>query len=421
MHELLIDIFGENDAKLPSLYREVKPFVLARDFGIMPRDRPGSTGKSSEFYRFQLGPRTWSLPIHIHDKYVPSKWLTDHEKDAEGLATRLKMAGWERLVQQLIAPMKQGATTNLTSPSADDELPDLHLALCWQADGRYLIIHDRSSATAIALTWDADNLQVLGEASTRHLGVSEQDTVEAVVIPYEEGLIEPMPSERAGQMDELSRTIHWRYGTKLDHKFDALLLEACDRMAAIDGNLGIAYSGLRYNDAGGDDNWLAVKYGNFAWENGGYFRSNAQTLRSAPTEVHTLLGLLIHLQTCELSSAFNSCYGKPVVWSDVIGLFRQDGQYYFACCNSEDLSGPVYSVDITTGRTYLCGFSSSYDWRFNIGSRAGGAVPSEKILEIVTIEEVLRRVKTGDTPWKAGPPHELAIPWKWYLPSEASA
>jgi hypothetical protein len=178
-------------------------------------------------------------------------------------------------------------------------------------------------------------------------------------------------------MDEFSGAIQWRYGTKLDRTFDTLLLEACDRMEEINGELRIAYAGHRFNDAGGDDNWLAVKCGNFAWENGSYFRSSAQSLRSAPADVHALLGLLVHLQTGGLSSAFNAYYGYPVEGLDVIGLFRQDGQYYFACSNSQASCGPVYSIDVGTGQTDLFGFSDRHDWNFNTGSRAGGIVPRE--------------------------------------------
>lgn len=421
MHELLIETFGKEDTKLPYALRNSKPFVLVRDFGAMPWARYSANQERKELYRFQLGPRTWSKPIYIHDRYVVSDRLPGYEQDAERLAMSLKMAGWERLVDQIIAPKAQGIMSKLSSPPKQDELPDLQVVLCWQADGRYLVIHDRSSAIAIALTWDANNLLVLGEASIQRLEALGRSTFETVIVPSEEGLREHRPAEKAGQMDEFSGAIQWRYGTKLDRTLDTLLLEACDRMEEINGELGIAYAGHRFNDAGGDDNWLAVKCGNFAWENGSYFRSSAQSLRSAPADVHALLGLLVHLQTGGLSSAFNACYGYPVGGLDVIGLFRQDGQYYFACSNSQASCGPVYSIDVSTGQTDLFGFSDRYDWNFNTGSRAGGIVPRERVLEIVTVEEVVRRVKTGETPYEAGPPHDMDVPWMWYLPSDPNA
>lgn len=97
---------------------------------------------------------------------------------------------------------------------------------------------------------------------------------------------------------------------------------------------------------------------------------------------------------------------------------RQEGRYYFACSNSQASCGPVYEIDLKTGRSKLCGFSDRYDWNFNNGARAGGIMPKDKVLEIVTLDEIIRRVKTGETPYESGPPHGMDVPWMLYLPSD---
>jgi hypothetical protein len=102
---------------------------------------------------------------------------------------------------------------------------------------------------------------------------------------------------------------------------------------------------------------------------------------------------------------------------DVLGLFRQEGRYYFACANSQASCGPVYEIDLDTGRSQLCGFSDRYDWKFNSGQQAGGIVPEDRLLEIVTLEEVVRRVRYGET-HKDGPPHDMDVDWRPYLPSD---
>lgn len=419
MHAFLIETFGKEYSKLSPSLRDTYPFVLVRDFGLAPWQRRFLNPEPEELYRFQFGPRSWSERILTHEHYTIPEEHPHYAQDAIRLAMSLKMAGWEKLAGQMIAPKPPIKLVSLSSPLEPD-LRHLQVVLCWQADGRYLVIHDRKSATAIALTWDADSLHVMGEVSIRRLEALERTAFEAVVVPRDDELIEHKQGARAGQMDEMMEAIQWRYETKLDNKFDAILLEACDRMEEIEGELGIAYARHRFNDGCGDDNWLAVRCDNFAWENGNYFARDAQSLRSAPKDVHLLLGLLVHLEASGLSSAFNACYGYAPEDLDVIGVFRQEGRYYFACCSSNGDCGPVYSIDTKTGTTELFGFADRYDWNFNTRSRAGGAVPAQSVLEIVTIDEVIRRVRTGEIGYD-GPPQGVDVPWHWYLPPAPTA
>jgi len=413
LHELLQSTFGEADHKLPYALRGHKPFLLARDFGKGRWGHPNDGAR--EVYRFQLGPRAWSKPIYTYDGHKLSDRLPKYEQEAESLAKTLKLAGWEKIAAQIVSPE--------IGPNIDkEELSNLQVILCWQEDGRFVTINDREKRLAIAFQWNGDELVLMGEVHPQRLVMLEShnahDTFELPIVPFEEGMIEHKPAEKAGQIDEFVKAIEWRYATKLDHTLDTLLLEVCDRMDGIEGDIGIAYAGHRFNDAGGDDNWLAVRCGNFAWENGSYFQRSAQSLRSAPPEIHSLLGLLVHLQSSGLSPAYNACYGYPVEGLDVIGLFRQDGRYYFACSNSQASCGPVYEVEVKTGRSKLCGFSDRYDWNFNNGARAGGIMPKDKVLEIVTLDEIVRRVKSGETPYENGPPHDMDVPWMLYLPSD---
>lgn len=356
-----------------------------------------------------------------------------YEQEAEQLARSLKLAKWERLAAQINAEAERAATTpnksfgralaQLNSEigfgSFGNKLSKLQVTLCWQDDGRFVTIHDRARNFAVAFQWTADEMILMGEVHPERLNMfaqrSGRENFERPLLPLDEGIIGTKIAQKAGQMDEFRKAVQWRYATKLGHTLDALLLEACDRMRDIDGDIGIAYAGHRFNDAAGDDNWLAIRWENFAWENGSYFQRSAESLRSAPPEIHSLLGLLVHLQSSGLSSAYNACYGYPVDALDVIGLFRQDGRFYFACSNSHESCAPVYEVDVTTGRSTLCGFSDRYDWNFNKGKRAGGLLPKDKILEIVSLEEIDRRIETGNISYD-GPPHDMKVPWTSYLP-----
>lgn len=412
LYEILEATFGKDGHKLPHSLRQAQPFVLCRDF-CRSRHAHVNDGPS-ELYRFQLGPRVWAKPIFVYNGHEISDDIPRYEQEAEAFAKQLKLAKWEKVASALVDPA--GAASSESDPNK------IEVTLCWQNDGRYCVIHDREQKLAIALLWGSDGLSLLGEVHPGRLSRSEYassfQAYDQPIVSLEDGTRKIEPAERAGKMEEFVAAVQWRYGTHLDHRLDGLLLEVCDRLRPIEGRIGMAFAGHRFNDAVGDGSWLAVHHENFAWENGSYFRSSAASLRSAPSEIHSLLGALVHLQTCRVSSAFHECYGYPVDGSDVIGLFRQSGKHYFACCDSQGSCGPVYEINANNGRTNLYGFTERFDWNFNAGSRAGGIIPQDNILKIVTLQEVVRRVETGDTPYDAGPPHGMDVPWMAYLPRD---
>lgn len=412
LFELLETVFDKRAYKMSLARRGTSPLLLGRDFARsqrFPNQDPG------EIYRFQLGPRAWSKAIHVYEGHEVDVRHPLYEQELEEFAKQLKLAGWEKLAQPLI-------DAYLDRPPPGDDRCSVQVSLCWQDDGRFCVVHDRQAHRAVAFQWGDEGLSLLGDAHPQPLNQFDRqlalDAHRRPVVPVEEGTAVPKPAERAGRMDEFMAEVQWRYATRLDWKLDGLLLEACDRLGRMEGDIGLAYAGHRFNDACGDDRWLAVRLGNFAWENGAYFRSGADSLRSAPSQVHELLGILVHLQAGGLGAAFNHSYGYPVDPLDVIGLFRQAATCYFACANSQGSCGPVYEIGVDTGRTSLIGFTDRFDWNFNQGSRAGGVIPRSDVLEIVTLDELVRRVETGDTPYEAGPPHDLDVAWKVYLPSD---
>jgi hypothetical protein len=295
LHQLLCGTFGGTDHRLPEALRGHKPFVLARDFGRDRWIRPSDHAHADKLYWFQFGPRKWSKPIYTYAGHRVSDRAPEYEREAKTLAKTLTLAGWERVAARVLSTERK-----------TDELGGLQITLCWQQDGRFLVIGDREKQLAIAFQWNDDGLVLLGEAHPRRFAS------EAPIVSLDKGMVTPKPGEKAGRMEEFIRAVEWQYATKLDLTLDSLLVEGCERMREIDGDVGIVYAGHRFNDAGHDDNWLAVRCGNFAWENGVYFQRNAQSLRSAPAEIHSLLDLLVHLRSSGLSQAFNACYGYHV-------------------------------------------------------------------------------------------------------------
>lgn len=412
LFELLEAVFGRGSYH-PTAQWTAKPVLLGRDFAGSRWFEPNVD--PSEIYRFQLGPRTWSKHIYVYEGHKVDDRHPLYEQELERFAKQLKLAEWEKLAQPLI-DMRLGRRAPENGQST------VQVTLSWQDDGRFCVVHDRPARTALAFEWGEARLSLLGEAHPERLGKYDIrnafDAHRRPVVPRDEGEAVPKAAERAGRMDEFLAELMWRYSTRLDRRLDALLLEACDRLRGLNGDAGLAFARHRFNDACGDDGWLAVRLGNFAWENGAYFRSGANSLRSAPSQIHELLGMLVHLQAGGIGEAFNESYGYPVEPLDVIGLFRQADSYYFACANSQGASGPVYEISLATGQTSLIGFTDRFDWNFNHGSRAGGVIPKGDALDIVTLDELVRRIEAGDTPYDAGPPHDLAVDWMSYLPRD---
>lgn len=409
--ELLTEVFTE--FAIPSWQlRAAKPLVIARDFGVA--DRYGSE-QPGEVYRFQLGPRAWSAKVYWDEQSPTTRPVDEtYERAAIAAARGLQSRNWTEIARSLLP----GDNTDARAEAVPDTRTQV--SLCWQEDGNFLTIHDLVARHAVSYRWVDGGLALAGAPHREPLlELGREDarfTRNRPIISVREGMHVARPGERAGRMAELRSLIAWRYETRLDGTLDNLLLEAFDRLRVIPGEIGIAYAGYRFNDASGDPSWLAARLDNFAWENGAYFQRNATSLRSAPPALHELLGLLVHLQESGAHTEFKRAYGYPVEPLDVIGLFRQADVQYFACCNSQGGGGPVYLFDTAVGRTKLCGFTDRFDWNFNIASRVGGIIPRDPTLEVVSVDEVMRRVETGETPYDSGPPHDMSVPWEVYAP-----
>lgn len=409
LHEVLLSVLGSEDHKVAPLLRKARPFVLARRVGAPPWAHPAQKREERQFYQFQLGPYCWSDPAFPWSVTRGKEAPRSHEVIALELARELEDAGWKQLAASIL-PSDAGATG----------LRSLQIVLSWQGDGNFLVLHDRDRRVALAFSRAQDGLRLVGEAHPGRLAELgdhyRSGVTECPVIPIEEGIYSEKRGSRAGRSEELLERINWRYATRLDQRLDELLLEASERLLAIHGELGLAYAAHRFNDAAGDDHWLAVRQDDLAWENGQYFASNADFLRSAPEAIHTLIGMAHYLRDSGLGEAFRQAYGYPVEPLDVFGMFRQQGRLMFACCNSQASCGPVYEIDPNSDKTALLGFTNRFDWNFNRGSRADAIIPRDAVLEVVPTEEVIRRIIEGDTPFDAGPPHDLFVPWELYAP-----
>lgn len=413
---ILEEVLGVNDGLAPLQYRRFSPFMISRE--VVPVAGLANLNGGTEQYRFQYGPRMWSRSIYSPEIMTKS-WSSGHDvvraeyhRHAELFAAKLKAAKWEDPARRLLEEC-------YGLPATADR--GVRVMVSFQNDGRLCAILDVKSNHGLAFKWSDGKLSLLGEPEKirlRHLERYSNLSFETPIVSQIAGDLPPKPSSKSGKIDEYKMRLLWRYSSVLDRKLASLLLEACDQLDAIEGDIGIAFAGHRFNDAAGDDSWLAVRVRNFAWENGQFFQVGAASLRSAPRDVHLALGVLVHLRAAGVDTAFAECYGYPVEPLDVIGLFREGGEWTFACCNSHSFCGPAYGFDHHCGDLSLLGFANRFDHSFNAGRRQGGALPMRAILAITTLEETIRRVESGEvTPLE--PPHEVDVTWEEYLPAKS--
>jgi hypothetical protein len=415
LFSLIVTSTGMRDGRPPYLLDTVSPFLIAREIGLSSRDQQA---RPTEQYRFQFGPRRWSSGIYPWDNSYAEARLPAYERRTLAIARELKAGDWVTLAQKMFeTTFKAG----IFGKYAGSDEPIIQIVLCWQGADRICSIRDQRSGRAVAYGIGKDGFEFLGVPDRGPLERLQQRAYgsPAPIMPSASGE-EASVARRIRPIEDLRAEIMWHYSSKLDRSFDNLMLEAVDRLKELGSVVAVAHSRSRFNDAAGDENWIAVRVDNSAWENGTYFQSSTASLRGAPSVIHEAVGILHHLIACGMDRIFSNAYGNSVTPGDVTGVFIDGNGAFFACCDTNCVSGPVYLIDPRTGATSLYGFTSLFDDSFNSGSRAGGTIPAEVMLDILSIDEVLKRVETGKCPNDA-PPHDLDIAWRNYLPAGSEA
>lgn len=367
--------------------------------------------KPAERYHFQLGPRAWETVKFRHNPDSVDAHAPGYAQEAERLASRLMLARWEEHARAIF--------DRFAGTTAKDGTAEIEVYLGWQSDGRLCAIRDTAANKVLYLQWANGSLTLSGEADPAPLDrLLKKVTCERPIVSVAEGAAN-IVGTKMGKIEELRGTILWRYASNLDGDFQAILFETCRRLQGLSGNIGLAFSEQRFNDACGDDAWQAVRIGDLAWENGAYFERNAASLRTAPPDMHLVLGILNHLIACDIKGAFEHAFGYRVSPGHVIGVFREDGSYYFACCYSWGDAGPVYRIDPVAEQVALVGFTERFDWNFNDSRRDGWIVPKARILETLALDDMFRRVEAGNFPFLDW--NELGVAWEHYLPKKPIA
>lgn len=343
-------------------------------------------------FRLQYGARAWSTGGHSFGASA-RPIAPSYQAQFEQQAITLREAGWDRLSASLLRPGEL--------PKNESARPNVEM---------FLLIDSLSC----------------------HFGVrSKVSGQEAYFLVNELGL-EPDPSARKVWFDawpaqhcppvfrpthmpnnpnrqnpaEVARHVRWWYQTPLmlpdeaGERLGALLKVLFKRLARLGRSVAIATSPHRFNDACGDDNWLAAFVDGSTWENGVYFKSSAKTLENSPRVLHEAMGLLQEVLTSGVRQRLAEYLGSMSAWPDTLILSSDERGHLIALSRSTDNGGPVYRVDPDSGLPSLVGVAPRLDWRFaecsSPARREGAEASRDEVVQFVPLSEWIEKLGSDD-------------------------
>jgi hypothetical protein len=217
------------------------------------------------------------------------------------------------------------------------------------------------------------------------------------------GLLNEPASTPAQIEQRIRRDLNHSFNSHYSDQFHALLKFAISKIEHLGGALAIAASPCRYNDAMSDDNWMAIRIDGYAWTNGAYFEGNSlQALNAMSDTARVLLGILTQLIAADFRRVLTESYGIELDPNCVWCLAKEDEKWTFAFSDSNGHDGASYHVDPRTGALTFIGLATRFDWNFLDLTRTDS---DKNILDIITIEDWIISLKSGDFTWEKGDPH----------------
>ncbi|BAM87749.1 gag protein [Bradyrhizobium oligotrophicum S58] len=176
-----------------------------------------------------------------------------------------------------------------------------------------------------------------------------------------------------------------------------------ERLSRLGKAVAIATSPHRFNDACGDENWLAAFVDGWLWENGVYFDSSAKSLASAPRQLHEAIGLLQEVLKSGVRAKLSEYLGSESASPDTLILSSDERGRLIALSCSTDNGGPVYRVDSESGLPSLVGVAPRLDWRFAECGSPGGAKQADaspgQIVLFVPLSEWIETLDADEVPF----------------------
>ncbi len=374
----------------PWLNASVKPTIIGwyQYRTRHPNDRPFG------MFRLQYGARAWSTGAYSfqgsNGPIVPK-----YQAEFEQQAIELRKAKWDRLSASLLRTYEQ--------PKDESEAPDVEMFLLIDNLACHFGVRNKSSRQEESFLVTERGLEPDPTAPKVWFDAWPEQFEPPVFCPPQ------MPSQpNRNNAADVARHVRWWYQTPLmppveaSERLGALLCVLFERLARLGKAVAIATSPHRFNDACGDNNWLAAIVDGALWENGAYFNSSAKTLGSAPRALHEAMGLLQEVLTSGVRQKLAEYLGRESACPDTLILSADERGYLIALSSSTDDGGPVYCVDPISGLPSLVGVAPRLDWRFAECRAVGGESDESKggeVVQFVPLSEWIEGLGGDELPY----------------------
>jgi len=374
LHTLLMDT-----AK-PWLESEISPVVI----GMIQTPSSHKNDPTYATFRMQYGSRAWDTGGYDIGS-IKQNEKPEYKSKFEEIARHLRKSKWNVLASLFL---------NKRKPLPDKQVRS-NIELVLYIEGGNIHFGVRNSKTKKEANFVITAEGFTSFTPTRTLWFQRYGYQTPIkVFPPQELANLPEKTNEA----EVNQHVRWWFDTALQPEYEArdeigaLLAALYKRLSSLGKSVVIASSPHRFNDAVGDDLWIAVSVDGYTWENGAYFKNSSSQLMKAPREVNEAIGLVEQIKTCGFRNHFADYIGSSAVQHDTMVFSIDMRGFLIAFSSSVDEGGPVYQVDAETSLPRFIGLTPRLDWRFNRGSE----VDDDGNQMIKSEDEIIEVIKIAD-------------------------
>jgi|GEM_PF-5984521 len=201
----------------------------------------------------------------------------------------------------------------------------------------------------------------------------------------------------------IRKDLNWSFGSHYSDAINPLLKFAVSKLEPFGERVAILAGQYRFNDAGNDENWMAVRLDDYSWDNGCYFSNSLDKLGDMSDDARILVGVVSQVVAAKLMAKFTETTGYVFDAMDVWGIIRQDRKWLFAFSSSNGYDGAVYEIDPSSGALIFLGLAARFDW--------------DLPLRWITVDNWLQGLQSGEIPEYSDEAFDMRIKYKDLLPN----
>lgn len=378
----------------PYIGTDKQPIIIGRYQASYSGDRDNRYGR----FRLQYGGRSWTYQANSLASYG-NRHAPAYEVMMEKLANVLAEIEWDELATCLLPKSAENF-------AADSQKKPVEMFLLIEGRESYFSVRDINTQEAKSFDVTANGLSETQMHPKAWFNAWPRQ-IQPPVLP-------PQTIAELSQDDSphsLTKRVQWWYNTPLLNEEEAkrclgnMLRVYFRRLAEIGSSVAIATSPHRFDDATGEDNWLAAFVDGEIWEQGHYFAPADNQLALAPPKLHEAIGLLNDVTKSSLRHSFAEYFGTAAIAPDCMFLSADKRGDLIAFSVSNGDGGPVYLANKETGLPRLVGVAPRLDWNFSEykGLMQDGEYitqPKDYVVEFIPINEwIAERTSNKSLPY----------------------